>query len=78
MTNYIGEMTEWISVEDRLPGKYDISLICLDTRYIATAYRIRDPIGGNVYWFYPGDNEAIKQEVTHWMPLPDPPEVNDD
>jgi len=59
-------MSEWISVKDRLP-----------TRGV-------DILGyaGLVYWgwycefgFLDNLEECIREETTHWMPLPNPPEV---
>lgn len=60
---FYAQQPEWISVEDRLPEKKDE--LCL-------VYRKNGSIGLSVhycetnhYWSY-GD-------VTHWMPLPEPP-----
>lgn len=52
----------WISVDERLPEKGVKVLICWDTGYV------------NI-----GDRFLICQylndkEITHWMPLPEPPE----
>jgi Protein of unknown function (DUF551) len=61
----------WISVEDRLPlGGYGVILcVCGKVQY-----------GWLRSWAGPkaskwrGVNYVITGEVTHWMPLPDPPE----
>lgn len=54
---------EWVSVKDRQPcveeGRY---LICLDDGFITTAI-----------WDNGWELWADAGEVTHWMPLPEPP-----
>ena len=57
---------EWISVNDRLPerhGEYLVSRRCRPKGWVC----MYAPIGWIVNNGYP---------VTHWMPLPDPPEDN--
>lgn len=59
---------EWISVEDRLPEVdetgYTYVLVCMDDEFITTADFTTDESFG--LWEDSG-------EVTHWMPLPEPP-----
>ena len=60
----------WISVKDRLPDKKGDYLI-YNTDGIVWPY------------WYDGDGwydtlGYLTQRVTHWMPLPEPPEVEDD
>lgn len=62
-------MSEWISVEDRLPefvGEY----ITFDgiSPYISSYY-------GNGEWESPDANDP---NITHWMPLPEPPKGESD
>jgi len=59
----------WISVKDRLPkcDKYGEAyvLVCMDDEFIATTTYIKKD--GFELW-------ADSGEVTHWMPLPEPPQ----
>lgn len=73
-------MTEWISVKDRLPEVFDEVLVYYNG-FIAVAWRETEKIkNGIVGWhwnlqkYYP---ESLVN-VTHWMPLPEPPEVTTD
>ena len=56
---------EWISVDDRLPEKDEIVIICTDENFIYAGELIGDT------WFL--DNDSWTATVTHWMPLPLPP-----
>lgn len=62
-------MGEWISVKDRLPkeeGRYLVSYDLENNRKL-TSLRC----------FYSGCPEAfIATGITHWMPLPEPPNGN--
>lgn len=68
-------MNEWISVEDRLPpiGEEVIVAIC-DERYDSLCkYTSSGWLASKDIWIV--DN-SICPYVTHWMPLPAPPEDN--
>lgn len=60
---------KWISVKDRLPDSGSDVLAFAEDHCIYTA--LFDGI-----WWLSGDAPSYK--VTHWMPLPEPPEVEDE
>lgn len=73
---------EWISVEDRLPNYGDVVLI-FETGYWAmganVARFVRDEVRDNnkrpYSWYAPqGPMHWLGQDVSHWMPLPEPPD----
>ena len=68
-------MSEWISVEDRLPPKY-VSVLC----YIPSlapqmkwVQRVHECYIGPDGGWHSATAPAYRVEVTHWMPLPLPP-----
>ena len=58
---------EWISVEDRLPFDYTTVLIRGGCARYCSETELWYSEMGNAY------NREIQWEVTHWMPLPEPP-----
>lgn len=57
-------MQKWISVKDRLP-EYDTRVIaCCTDGHVASMHAYGK-------WFY--ECGIITDNVTHWMPLPEPP-----
>lgn len=74
-------MSEWISVEDRLPredGIDDVVLVYEDKGgYSVTEIRLWD---GKLRKFIKWDYGVgyIEVDVSHWMSLPDPPKVSDE
>lgn len=67
---------EWISVKDRLPNVDGEYLICVDVLggsvYAAIFHpACRAHLPGESGWY--GKFGEIKNKVTHWMPLPEPP-----
>lgn len=65
-------MSEWISVEDRLPENGDDVLCAIDNAWGNTKVTGRYDGG----WYYPSTSlfsSSMLQGVTHWMPLPKPP-----
>jgi hypothetical protein len=61
-------MSKWISVKDRLPNEDENVLTYSSNPFYETFYINR--LIGKDEWLYDG--------VTHWMPLPEPPESEDD
>lgn len=62
----------WIPVSERLPEPYTRVLACIKSGYMEVDYRFAEPIiEVGIADFYSLEN------VTHWMPLPQPPEVRE-
>jgi len=57
---------EWISVSERLPKGDDVLVFTTDGIHVAS----RDEYG--LWWPSAGDSYGFP-DVTHWMPLPEPP-----
>jgi hypothetical protein len=62
----------WISVEERLPENCEF-VLCI-VRYGEDAWNHELGFVLNDKWVHPGRSDGT---VTHWMPLPEPPEVNE-
>lgn len=58
---------EWISVEDRLP-EFDERVFVTDGFYVGEGY-----INPSAQWFRSNGFQRLS-DITHWMPLPAPPE----
>ena len=66
--SWIGGLTmemEWISVKDRLPERMQPVIVCRDNGKVEQGYR---DVGD--WWKVYGTRT---KNVTHWMPLPEPP-----
>lgn len=61
---------QWISVKDRLPEPGSYVLVFTNDYCDYTAHY-------DGYWWLSGEEPTLSYEVTHWMPLPAPPEVED-
>ena len=68
-------MTEWISVKDRLPKSYTALLLYGRLNPYSAMYTQYVGFWDGEKWI--SDGKEI-DGVTHWMPLPKPPEVNTD
>lgn len=65
--------SDWISVEDRLPEQTDPATFVLfvttqGMQHVGTYFK-----GGATSQFDGFYSHAVRYEVTHWMPLPEPP-----
>lgn len=79
-------MSEWISVNDRMPSESDRYLIYSqrsEHRHNLAAYDYPYPCcKSNIayynvhdnFWKWSSFNQDLPFPVTHWMPLPKPPE----
>ena len=64
---------EWIPVEDRLPEEFATVLVVISTPSGShVSFMSRHPQDG--FWQH-ADGDIDEINVTHWMPLPEPPEV---
>lgn len=70
----------WISVKDRLPDEGMHVLVLFDTGGCTTqdvAYYINHNGGyWNNDWNADISNLGLRDDITHWQPLPDPPKTN--
>lgn len=73
---------EWISVEDRLPNKNNYVLAFVDSFvWVGKQIKILSPRGfANGKWIVADwdTGNYIHYNVTHWMPLPEPPKGEKD
>ena len=63
------DSVRWIPVTERLPEIRCVEVLAIDKKGVLMASVDRSADG---VWF--GTNRAISGDVTHWMPLPAPPE----
>lgn len=65
-------MSEWVSIDERLPAIDQYVLVarsrCVHVGVYTSSYE-----GNPLHWETDGEGFAIV-DVTHWMPLPAPPE----
>ena len=79
---------KWISCKDKMPDTpeqgmdamySDYCLVCDDFGWIGMAYYMTD--GQKSWWEFADAQNKIKidwTEITHWMPLPEPPKDGED
>ena len=73
---------EWVSVEERLPEKHSEYIVCacdegepIDERIWGdTVVVCADYYDGAFTWYEGNTEYDISDIVTHWMPLPAPPD----
>ena len=61
--------TKWISVKDRLP-EFCVAVLAYAKYYVSVRYEPTVVRWTGDYWC---DATGIRMQVTHWMPLPQPP-----
>lgn len=66
-------MSEWISVKDGLPTPATMNLVRLASGFHALGVLCNGDWDVQCYGIWPRKNPPVG--VTHWMPLPAPPEV---
>ena len=66
---YKAEMPRWIPVTERLPEDTTEVLVCSGIFAPFTEVAFYDGL-----WYSAWDGETEIESVTHWMPLPEPPE----
>lgn len=73
----VAPVVRWIPVTERLP-EYDVRVLVTDVRsenhYVGIWTREKDPDDGSDCWFDSAGWWSAFDEVTHWQPLPEPPE----
>lgn len=71
--NYI-PTNEWISVEDRLPeAGQEILGYFARFEYVKTTSIVASTDGTIMFEWWNGKYKLEGSELTHWMPLPEPP-----
>lgn len=73
MQPYVKPAPTWIDVNERLPDKEDFYLV-----YVFDGHREENVI--DILWWNPDHQQFLEwgfmNNVTHWMPLPNPPEFS--
>lgn len=59
---------EWISVKDRLP-EHEVDVLCYTIYQEIEILQFDE----SVKWWTGSEYDYEKEQVTHWMPLPQPP-----
>ena len=68
-------MLEWISVNERLPENGHNVLFCKKDGNVSEGHYERRA-GLNMWCQYRWSCSIPVEKVTHWMPLPEPPEAS--
>lgn len=65
-------MGEWIKCSERMPGDFEDVLVT-DGVYVEVMWLDCDGYWDS--WVEPWAVTVGREDITHWMPLPEPPEV---
>lgn len=65
-------MSKWIKCSERMPDDF-VDVLVSDGAYVEVMWFDSDGYWDG--WVEPQAVTVDSEEVTHWMPLPDPPEV---
>jgi hypothetical protein len=65
-------MSNWIDVHEKIPNTGEVVLVCVKLGSDAP-YVYRHACHGKHQWFYDRCNNRVDR-VSHWMPLPKPPQ----
>ncbi len=62
---------EWIKCSDKLPAIDYEEIIVFDSKIVSSGFFSSKT---NKFYYFVGDFDYDYKYVTHWMPLPQPPE----
>lgn len=73
-------MNKWVSVADRLPDEGDIVLCFEPRKYNQCVTQFIDSKSGFQKEWYEKDGDGFGYHpfITHWMPLPEPPDIEEE
>lgn len=66
-------MSKWISVDERLP-EHKQNIMVLNDGVVGMCSYNMTYFFDNIYY---GNQETFGHNVTHWMPLPEPPKLDE-
>jgi len=72
------ETDGWIAVSERLPETYETVLVALGKGVTEARYSKPHKFVGMCHGWHAVDGYCFGNKVTHWRPLPQPPEVKNE